>query len=76
MTVAGSSAVGKYLSHIDNTYHNLFMDAGWRDSFDKIDTQKLDSPDVCSRVMKYLNSAGGAVQIPIAEAMVMCRGKG
>ncbi|XP_052766076.1 phosphofurin acidic cluster sorting protein 2-like isoform X2 [Mya arenaria] len=72
----GSSAVGKYIAHIDNTYGSLFMDHAWRDCFEKIDTVKLESQDVYSRVSKYLGSAGGVVQIPIAEAMVMCKGKG
>ncbi|XP_060570990.1 phosphofurin acidic cluster sorting protein 2-like isoform X6 [Ruditapes philippinarum] len=74
----GSSAVGKYLAHIDNTYNSLFGDWMWKDTFERTDSSsnKLEQDQVYGRISKYLSSAGGIVQIPIAEAMVMCRGKG
>ena len=35
-----------------------------------------DTGEIFSRVSKYLSSAGNVVHIPVAEAMVMCKGKG
>ncbi|KAL4237224.1 Phosphofurin acidic cluster sorting protein 1 [Mactra antiquata] len=74
----GNCALGKYLAHIDNTYSSLFNDWLWKDTFERTDTSsnKLDSDQVYGRINKYLSSAGGTAQIPIAEAMVMCKGKG
>ncbi|XP_052272960.1 phosphofurin acidic cluster sorting protein 1-like isoform X2 [Dreissena polymorpha] len=72
----GSSMLGKYLAHIDSTYGNLFMDYAWKETFDKTEVSKLESQEVYNRVSKYLSTAGGVTQIPIAEAMVMCKGKG
>ncbi|XP_053407923.1 phosphofurin acidic cluster sorting protein 2-like isoform X1 [Mercenaria mercenaria] len=74
----GSSAVGKYLAHIDSTYNSLFGDWMWKDTFERTDSSsnKLEQEQVYARISKYLSSAGGIVQIPIAEAMVMCKVKG
>ncbi|XP_062619751.1 phosphofurin acidic cluster sorting protein 1-like isoform X4 [Saccostrea cucullata] len=71
----GSSSIGKYIGSLDSTYSALFLDQTWKDTFEKNDAPKLDSQDVISRVSKYVNCSGSVVQIPIAEAMVMCRAK-
>uniref|UniRef100_K1R986 Phosphofurin acidic cluster sorting protein 2 n=1 Tax=Magallana gigas TaxID=29159 RepID=K1R986_MAGGI len=47
----------------------------WKDTFEKTEAPKLDSQDIVSRLSKYLSCVGSVVQIPIAEAMVMCRAK-
>lgn len=74
----GVSAIGKYLAHVDATYNSLYADWLWKDTFERTDStsNKLDSEQLYSRINKYLSSAGGTAQIPIAEAMVMCKGKG
>ncbi|XP_061167952.1 phosphofurin acidic cluster sorting protein 2-like isoform X4 [Saccostrea echinata] len=71
----GSSSIGKYIGSLDSTYSALFLDQNWKDTFEKNDAPKLDSQDIISRVSKYVNCSGSVVQIPIAEAMVMCRAK-
>ncbi|XP_067680503.1 phosphofurin acidic cluster sorting protein 2-like isoform X3 [Haliotis asinina] len=73
----GSSLVGKYLASIDSTYAQLFVDSLWKDTFDKTDATKptLDSQEIINRVSKYLSGSTSIHQMPIAEAMVMCKGK-
>jgi hypothetical protein len=38
---AGSSAIAKYLGHIDSTYSSLFLDSQWSNMFEKQDSMKL-----------------------------------
>ncbi|XP_071079395.1 phosphofurin acidic cluster sorting protein 2-like isoform X3 [Haliotis cracherodii] len=73
----GSSLVGKFLASIDSTYAQLFVDSLWKDTFDKTDATKptLDSQEIINRVSKYLSGSTNIHQMPIAEAMVMCKGK-
>ncbi|XP_048731807.1 phosphofurin acidic cluster sorting protein 2-like isoform X2 [Ostrea edulis] len=71
----GSSSIGRYIGSLDNTYTLLFLDQQWKDTFEKNEAPKLDSQDIMSRVSKYVNASGSVAQIPIAEAMVMCRSK-
>ncbi|XP_052105973.1 phosphofurin acidic cluster sorting protein 1-like isoform X7 [Mytilus californianus] len=71
----GNSCIGKNLGTLDATYSSLFLDQSWKDTFDKTESIKLDSQEIINRVSKYLSSASTLLQIPIAEAMVMCKGK-
>ncbi|XP_071162779.1 phosphofurin acidic cluster sorting protein 2-like isoform X8 [Mytilus edulis] len=71
----GNSCIGKNLGTLDATYSALFLDQSWKDTFEKAESIKLDSQEIINRVSKYLSSASTLLQIPIAEAMVMCKGK-
>ncbi|XP_069117120.1 phosphofurin acidic cluster sorting protein 2-like isoform X6 [Argopecten irradians] len=71
----GASCIGKHLGALDNMYSSLFLDSLWKDTFEKPEISKLDSQEILNRVSKYLSNANGLLQIPISEAMVMCRGK-
>ncbi|XP_033734084.1 phosphofurin acidic cluster sorting protein 1-like isoform X2 [Pecten maximus] len=71
----GASCIGKHLGALDNTYSSLFLDSLWKDTFEKPEISKLDSQEILNRVSKYLSNANGLLQIPISEAMVMCRGR-
>ncbi|OWF46415.1 phosphofurin acidic cluster sorting protein 2-like isoform X4 [Mizuhopecten yessoensis] len=71
----GVSYIGKHLGALDNMYSSLFLDSLWKDTFEKPEISKLDSQEIFNRVSKYLSSANGLLQIPISEAMVMCRGR-
>lgn len=71
----GSSSIGRYIGSLDSVYNSLFLDQHWKDTFEKTEAPKLDSQDIVSRLSKYLSYVGSVVQIPIAEAMVMCRAK-
>nr|XP_022331230.1 phosphofurin acidic cluster sorting protein 2-like isoform X1 [Crassostrea virginica] len=71
----GSSSLGRYIGSIDNIYNSLFLDQHWKDTFEKTEAPKLDSQDLMSRLSRYLNCSGSVVQLPIAEAMVMCKAK-
>uniref|UniRef100_A0A8C2KSH3 Phosphofurin acidic cluster sorting protein 2 n=1 Tax=Cyprinus carpio TaxID=7962 RepID=A0A8C2KSH3_CYPCA len=68
----GVHPVAKYLASIDYRYNSLFQDSAWRDLFHKPEapTSVQDSPDVVSRVTQYMLGANGALQLPIAEAML------
>ncbi|XP_076464543.1 phosphofurin acidic cluster sorting protein 1-like isoform X2 [Babylonia areolata] len=72
----GNSSIAKYLGGIDSTYSSLFMDSQWRDMFEKQDSPKLDSPELSNRLSLYLSSANSVQQVPVAEALIMCKGKG
>lgn len=71
----GSSSIGKYLGALDTTYSSLFLDPSWKETFEKPESVKLDSQEIINRVSKYLSSASTLLHIPIAEAMIMCKGK-
>uniref|UniRef100_A0A672SM31 Phosphofurin acidic cluster sorting protein 2-like n=1 Tax=Sinocyclocheilus grahami TaxID=75366 RepID=A0A672SM31_SINGR len=60
-------------NRIDYRYNGLFQDSAWRDLFHKPEAPTSavqDSPDVVSRVTQYMLGANGALQLPIAEAML------
>uniref|UniRef100_A0A8C2H0M1 Phosphofurin acidic cluster sorting protein 2 n=1 Tax=Cyprinus carpio TaxID=7962 RepID=A0A8C2H0M1_CYPCA len=73
----GVHPVAKYLASIDYRYNSLFQDSAWRDLFHKPEapTSVQDSPDVVSRVTQYMLGANGALQLPIAEAMLTYKQK-
>ncbi|KAL8613754.1 hypothetical protein ACOMHN_029611 [Nucella lapillus] len=72
----GSSAIARYLGGIDSTYSSLFMDSQWRDMFDKQDSPKLECAEISNRLSLYLSSANSVQHVPVAEALIMCKGKG
>ncbi|XP_059160273.1 phosphofurin acidic cluster sorting protein 2-like isoform X2 [Physella acuta] len=71
----GPSSVGKYIASVDSTYGSLFLDQQWKDTFDKPESPKLDSQDIINRISKYMNGANSTHQMPIAEALIMCKGR-
>ncbi|ESO83532.1 hypothetical protein LOTGIDRAFT_169225 [Lottia gigantea] len=71
----GSSSIGRHIANIDQTYSSLFMDMAWKDTFERTDSAKLDSSEIVNRVNKYVSSQTVIHPLPIAEAMVMCKGK-
>ncbi|GFO04132.1 phosphofurin acidic cluster sorting protein 2 [Plakobranchus ocellatus] len=71
----GPSSVGKYIASIDSTYGSLFLDQQWKDTFEKPESPKLDSQDIVNRISKYVNGASSVHQMPIAEALIMCKGR-
>uniref|UniRef100_A0A8C2CGE1 Phosphofurin acidic cluster sorting protein 2 n=1 Tax=Cyprinus carpio TaxID=7962 RepID=A0A8C2CGE1_CYPCA len=74
----GVHPVAKYLASIDYRYNSLFQDSAWRDLFHKPEAPTSavqDSPDVVSRVTQYMLGANGALQLPIAEAMLTYKQK-
>ncbi|XP_041353402.1 phosphofurin acidic cluster sorting protein 2-like isoform X2 [Gigantopelta aegis] len=73
----GTSCIGKCLAAMDSTYASLFSDSLWKDTFDKTDPSKpsLDSQEIVNRLSKYLTGASNVYMFPIAEVMVMCKGK-
>ena len=46
VVISGTSAIAKYLGSIDSTYNSLFLDAQWRDMFEKQDSPKLGETQV------------------------------
>ncbi|KAK7105060.1 phosphofurin acidic cluster sorting protein 1-like [Littorina saxatilis] len=72
----GCSAIAKYLGSIDSTYSSLFMDSQWRDMFEKQDSLKLEPSEIANRISLYLSGANSVQQVPVAEALIMCKGKG
>ncbi|XP_035824704.1 phosphofurin acidic cluster sorting protein 2 [Aplysia californica] len=71
----GPSSIGKYIASVDSTFGSLFMDLQWKDTFEKPESPKLDSQDIVNRISKYLNGANSLHQMPIAEALIMCKGR-
>ncbi|CAL1533732.1 unnamed protein product [Lymnaea stagnalis] len=71
----GPSSIGKYIASVDSIYGSLFLDQQWKDTFEKLDSPKLDSQDIINRMSKYINGANGTHQMPIAEALIMCKGR-
>ncbi|GFR96925.1 phosphofurin acidic cluster sorting protein 2-like isoform X3 [Elysia marginata] len=71
----GPSSVGKYIASIDSTYGSLFLDQQWKDTFEKPESPKLDSQDIVNRISKYVNGATSVHQMPLAEALIMCKGR-
>ncbi|BFZ07666.1 hypothetical protein BsWGS_10704 [Bradybaena similaris] len=72
----GPSSIGKYIASVDATYGSLFLDQQWKDTFEKPESPKLDSQDIINRISRYLNGASLVHQMPIAEALIMCKGRG
>ncbi|XP_030626782.1 phosphofurin acidic cluster sorting protein 2 [Chanos chanos] len=71
----GCHPVAKYISSFDSKFNNVFMDAGWRDVFSRLEAPTSDNIDVAGRVSQYLAGANLSHQFPISEAMLTYKQK-
>uniref|UniRef100_A0A8C1YFM3 Si:ch211-126j24.1 n=1 Tax=Cyprinus carpio TaxID=7962 RepID=A0A8C1YFM3_CYPCA len=71
----GCHPLAKYISTFDNKFNNIFMDAGWRDVFGRLEAPNSDNIDVAGRVSQYLAGASLSHQFPISEAMLTYKQK-
>uniref|UniRef100_A0A8C2G885 Si:ch211-126j24.1 n=1 Tax=Cyprinus carpio TaxID=7962 RepID=A0A8C2G885_CYPCA len=71
----GCHPLAKYISAFDNKFNNIFMDAGWRDVFGRLEAPNSDNIDVAGRVSQYLAGASLSHQFPISEAMLTYKQK-
>ncbi|KAL2086582.1 hypothetical protein ACEWY4_017641 [Coilia grayii] len=71
----GCHPVAKYISTFDSKFNNIFMDAGWRDTFGRLEAPTSDNIDVNGRVNQYLTGASVSHQFPISEAMLTYKQK-
>ncbi|KAA0712530.1 Phosphofurin acidic cluster sorting protein 1 [Triplophysa tibetana] len=71
----GCHPLAKYISTFDSKFNNIFMDAGWRDVFGRLEAPPSDNIDVAGRVSQYLAGANLSHQFPISEAMLTYKQK-
>ncbi|KAK3533022.1 hypothetical protein QTP70_006229 [Hemibagrus guttatus] len=71
----GCHPVAKYISSFDNKFSSIFLDAGWRDVFGRLETPTSDNIDVAGRVSQYLAGANTSHHFPISEAMLTYKQK-
>ncbi|XP_071374506.1 phosphofurin acidic cluster sorting protein 2-like, partial [Centroberyx affinis] len=71
----GPHPLAKYLASLDSKFNSLFMDAGWRELFGRLDPPPLDPVGVAGRVSQYLSGAAVSHQCPISEAMLTYKHK-
>ncbi|XP_057180911.1 phosphofurin acidic cluster sorting protein 2 isoform X2 [Triplophysa rosa] len=71
----GCHPLAKYISTFDSKFNNIFMDAGWRDVFGRLEAPASDNIDVAGRVSQYLAGANLSHQFPISEAMLTYKQK-
>ncbi|XP_069385662.1 phosphofurin acidic cluster sorting protein 1-like isoform X2 [Paralichthys olivaceus] len=71
----GAHPLAKYLSSLDGKFNSLFMDAGWRELFGRLEPPPFDPVDVAARVSQYLSGAAVSHLCPISEAMLTCKHK-
>ncbi|KAK7137370.1 hypothetical protein R3I93_017449 [Phoxinus phoxinus] len=71
----GCHPLAKYISTFDSKFCNIFMDAGWRDIFGRLEAPTSDNIDVAGRVSQYLAGANLSHQFPISEAMLTYKQK-
>ncbi|XP_042340316.1 phosphofurin acidic cluster sorting protein 1-like [Plectropomus leopardus] len=71
----GAHQLAKYLAALDGKFNSLFMDAGWRELFARVESPPLDPVGVASRVCQYLSGAAVSHLCPISEAMLTCKHK-
>uniref|UniRef100_A0A8C1R8F9 Si:ch211-126j24.1 n=1 Tax=Cyprinus carpio TaxID=7962 RepID=A0A8C1R8F9_CYPCA len=71
----GCHPLAKYISTFDSKFNNIFMDAGWRDVFARLEAPNSDNIDVAGRVSQYLTGASLSHQFPISEAMLTYKQK-
>ncbi|XP_026092243.1 phosphofurin acidic cluster sorting protein 2-like isoform X2 [Carassius auratus] len=71
----GCHPLAKYISTFDSKFNNIFMDAGWRDVFGRLEAPNSDNIDVAGRVSQYLGGANLSHQFPISEAMLTYKQK-
>lgn len=72
---SGCHPLAKYISTFDSKFNNIFMDAGWRDVFGRLEAPTSDNIDVAGRVSQYLTGANLSHQFPISEAMLTYKQK-
>uniref|UniRef100_A0A4W5R5H8 Si:ch211-126j24.1 n=1 Tax=Hucho hucho TaxID=62062 RepID=A0A4W5R5H8_9TELE len=63
----GTHPLAKHMSSFDSKFNNIFMDAGWRDLFGRLEAPTSDNIDVAGRVSQYLAGAIVSHQCPISE---------
>ncbi|XP_047660399.1 phosphofurin acidic cluster sorting protein 2 isoform X1 [Tachysurus fulvidraco] len=71
----GCHPVAKYISSFDNKFSSIFLDAGWRDVFGRLEAPASDNIDVAGRVSQYLSGANMSHHFPISEAMLTYKQK-
>ncbi|XP_053490043.1 phosphofurin acidic cluster sorting protein 2 [Ictalurus furcatus] len=71
----GCHPVAKYISSFDNKFSSIFLDAGWRDVFGRLEAPTSDNIDVAGRVSQYLAGANMSHHFPISEAMLTYKQK-
>ncbi|KAM7419970.1 hypothetical protein PAMA_016873 [Pampus argenteus] len=71
----GLHPLAKFLSTLDSKFNSLFMDAGWRELFGRLEPPPLDPVGVAGRVSQYLTGAAVSHLCPISEAMLTCKHK-
>uniref|UniRef100_A0A4W6E2Y3 Phosphofurin acidic cluster sorting protein 1a n=1 Tax=Lates calcarifer TaxID=8187 RepID=A0A4W6E2Y3_LATCA len=71
----GAHPLAKYLASLDAKFNSLFMDAGWRELFGRLEPPPLDPVGVAGRVSQYLSGAAVSHLCPISEAMLTCKHK-
>uniref|UniRef100_A0A8C7P034 Si:ch211-126j24.1 n=1 Tax=Oncorhynchus mykiss TaxID=8022 RepID=A0A8C7P034_ONCMY len=74
----GTHPLAKHMSSFDSKFNNIFMDAGWRDLFGRLEAPtsvSIDNIDVAGRVSQYLAGASVSHQCPISEAMLTYKQK-
>uniref|UniRef100_A0AAZ3SAP7 Phosphofurin acidic cluster sorting protein 1/2 C-terminal domain-containing protein n=1 Tax=Oncorhynchus tshawytscha TaxID=74940 RepID=A0AAZ3SAP7_ONCTS len=74
----GTHPLAKHMSSFDSKFNNIFMDAGWRDLFSRLEAPtsvSIDNIDVAGRVSQYLAGASVSHQCPISEAMLTYKQK-
>ncbi|XP_049321635.1 phosphofurin acidic cluster sorting protein 2 isoform X2 [Astyanax mexicanus] len=71
----GCHPVAKYISSFDSKFNTIFLDAGWRDVFGRLEAPTSDNIDVAGRVSQYLAGANTSHQFPISEAMLTYKQK-
>ncbi|XP_059186441.1 phosphofurin acidic cluster sorting protein 1 [Centropristis striata] len=71
----GPHPLAKYLAALDSRFSSLFMDAGWRELFGRLEPPPLDPVGVAGRVSQYLAGAAVSHLCPISEAMLTCKHK-
>ncbi|XP_066503673.1 phosphofurin acidic cluster sorting protein 2 isoform X2 [Hoplias malabaricus] len=71
----GCHPLAKYISSFDSRFSNIFLDAGWRDVFGRLEAPASDNIDVAGRVSQYLAGANVSHQFPISEAMLTYKQK-
>uniref|UniRef100_A0AAY4ACC2 Phosphofurin acidic cluster sorting protein 2-like n=1 Tax=Denticeps clupeoides TaxID=299321 RepID=A0AAY4ACC2_9TELE len=71
----GCHPLAKYISSFDSKFNSIFMDAGWRDVFGRLEAPTSDNIDVNGRVSQYLAGANVSHHFPISEAMLTYKQK-
>uniref|UniRef100_A0A674A4U9 Si:ch211-126j24.1 n=1 Tax=Salmo trutta TaxID=8032 RepID=A0A674A4U9_SALTR len=72
----GTHPLAKHMSSFDSKFNNIFMDAGWRDLFGRLENPIAQGGvQTQGRVSQYLAGASVSHQCPISEAMLTYKQK-